>query len=145
MIEASAHAVPFETGGILLGVRTPDGLWITEAIEMQTEKRSRRSFVIPRDSTKALVDKRRSHDSRLGYIGDWHSHPSQLGASSIDLRTLARLAVGPFRRRRFVIVVRLSGLVWLLDVWALGGLRLPSRHPFGLTGPLHPAPGPYLE
>lgn len=135
-ISASRNAAPFETGGLLAGVETPDGLWVTDVIEIQTERRSRRAFVIPVRTTRARIDERRSVDARVGYIGDWHSHPQNLGASLLDLRTLGQLAVGSVGRRRIVVVVRRQGQAWCLDAWAQGGLRLPNRLPYELTGPL---------
>lgn len=136
LIDACRQAVPFETGGLLLGVQTRDGLWITHAIEIPVETRSQRRYVIPHGSTTPIVDRFRTLDPRLGYIGDWHSHPANVGASSLDLRTLAKLAIGSFQQRRLMAVARLDAGRWVLDLWAQGGIRLPARRDYELTGPL---------
>jgi proteasome lid subunit RPN8/RPN11 len=136
LIDACRRAAPFETGGLLLGVQTSDGLWVTHAVEIPVEPRSRRRFVIPHGSTTPIVDRFRALDPRLGYIGDWHSHPANVGASSLDLRTLAKLAIGSFQQRRLMAVARLDAGRWVLDLWAQGGIRLPARRDYELTGPL---------
>jgi proteasome lid subunit RPN8/RPN11 len=140
LTRASATAAPFETGGLLVGVRTLDGLWITDAVEIAVRGRSRRRFVIPSGSTRVAVDALRSADPRIGYIGDWHSHPADSSASAMDLRTLATLAVGVFGRRRLIAVVRNSGPQWSLDVWVQGKFGVPTTCPFEISGPL-PPPG----
>jgi len=90
MIAAAANAHPNETGGILIGVHTDDGApWVTRAIEIATDDRSHHHYKIPSGATQPTVHAARRTDPRLGYLGDWHSHPADIGPSPTDHATLA--------------------------------------------------------
>jgi hypothetical protein len=46
--------------------------------------------VLPAGATRSLVEGIQRVDSRVGYLGDWHTHPIDAAASRVDRRT-ARL------------------------------------------------------
>lgn len=140
LVHAAKINAPYECGGLLLGVRTPDGVWITQAVEINSGRRHRSRFTIARGETHPLVDRARQVDERIGYVGDWHSHPANAGPSDRDFATLRDLVVGVMGRRRLLGLVRLRGAEWSLELWAAERLKLPRRVEFELTGPL-PQPG----
>lgn len=138
MIQAAQEAGPFETGGLLLGVRTSDGVWVTKVLELPARNPSPRSFVIERGATRPPIDAARAQDGRLGYLGDWHSHPANAGASGLDLRTLGELAVAAIHQHRVIAVARRRDSEWDIDAWVLGRFRVPVRCEWRVTGPLGP-------
>jgi proteasome lid subunit RPN8/RPN11 len=89
LADAANRSYPFETGGILVGVTEAGCPWITEVIEVHSTDRGTRHYRLPAGATQPAVRAARRRDSRLGYLGDWHSHPGDAGASGIDLATLA--------------------------------------------------------
>jgi len=129
-------AAPFETGGLLIGVTTAESVWIAAFAEVDVSKRHRSRFVIPVGATHATVDDHRGRDPRVGYLGDWHTHPANAGASRVDFETLAGLALGSLRRPRLMVLLRRVGVRWDLDLWSMSRLRRPRRVLFERTGPL---------
>jgi integrative and conjugative element protein (TIGR02256 family) len=137
--QAAADALPFETGGIVLGTRTAQGVWITRFAEVLATAPHRRSFQIPAGGTHAIVDEAKRADQRVGYLGDWHTHPVDVGPSGIDFATLQDLAKGVFARRRLLALIRRGDEEWSLDLWILNTLRRPVALDYELTGPLAPS------
>ena len=86
-------------------------------VEVEDLSRGRSQFVIPAGVTPAVVEMARQIDNRLGYVGDWHSHPADQAASPTDRRTLAKSA----RRRRkdpqpvVLVVVRAAQDGWTVE------------------------------
>jgi proteasome lid subunit RPN8/RPN11 len=90
---ASREGHPDEAGGVLIGVyvrrRRP---WIVKAVTVPSERRGHAHYVLPPDARPRAVDEARRHDQRLGYIGDWHSHPADVDPSETDVETMRGLA-----------------------------------------------------
>lgn len=108
MLAAAAKAHPNETGGILIGVHTRGEVpWVTHAIEIPTPDRGRHHYKIPAGATQPAVFAARHADHRVGYLGDWHSHPADTGPSPTDLATLALFSIKhPRTPNPTLIVVR---------------------------------------
>lgn len=100
------EAEPNETGGILLGVRTNGRPWITHAVEIASQDRGRSHYRLPAGATSPAVDRARQQDPRLGYLGEWHSHPTDVGPSPTDRATMRRLALRCLGTGLILIVVR---------------------------------------
>jgi integrative and conjugative element protein (TIGR02256 family) len=128
---------PTETGGILLGVSTDGQPWITTIVEIPSPDRGRSHYRLPAGTTRAAVAVAREADPRLGYLGEWHSHPADVGPSSTDRNTMRRLALCRPRTGLVLIVVRRGTDGYWLDVREM---LLPSLHPrhVTLTGSLPP-------
>ena len=113
---AAQRSHPLEAGGILVGVTVGDRPWVTGIIEIDSPDRGTRHYRLPSGSTQSAVRSARRGDYRLGYLGDWHSHPGDAGASGIDLATLAVMSA---RRRKFpmptLLVVRRTSVGTILE------------------------------
>jgi proteasome lid subunit RPN8/RPN11 len=117
MIAAAARSHPNETGGILVGVEHAGHPWVTGVIEIMTGDRGRHHYKIPGGATQPAVHAARRADARVGYLGDWHSHPADVGPSSKDLATLALISVkSPRKPNPTLVVVRNTSAGRVLDV-----------------------------
>lgn len=116
MTWAAHRSHPIETGGILVGVHVNGQPWVTAAVEILSPERGRRHYKIPARTTQPAVLAAREADPRLGYLGDWHSHPSDSGPSRTDLATLALISIKhPREPNPTMIVVRRSAKGYNLD------------------------------
>jgi|CXWL01.1.fsa_nt_gi proteasome lid subunit RPN8/RPN11 len=132
----AAKRDPFETGGILLGVLSDDVPWVTRVIEVPPVRPHPAKYKLPEGATHSIVAEARLSDPRLGYVGDWHSHPGDIGPSSLDLRSLARLARRAEHRGEpppVLLIVRKSGADWLITGSRPGSLQIMAT-PVVLTG-----------
>lgn len=112
----AAQAHPNETGGVLLGVRTAGRPWVVQAVEVLTTDRGRHHYRLPAGTTSAAVADARRSDPRLGYLGEWHSHPADVGPSPTDRATMRRLSLRDPRTGLLLIVVRHGSRGPWLDV-----------------------------
>jgi integrative and conjugative element protein (TIGR02256 family) len=98
-VEAGSAASPKETGGILLGFRIPDGLVVTRFLLVEDTGSSTHSYLRRRRPAQLQLDAVRRHAGpAVGYVGDWHTHPKNVGPSRSDARSIAaacRDAGGP--------------------------------------------------
>ena len=131
LIQAAKRAHPHETGGILLGVNANGTPWITQVVEIPSDDRGRSHYRLPGGQTQAAVRAAREDDPRLGYLGEWHSHPADVGPSPTDRATMRRLTY--LLQPRFgpvLIVARRTSGGYNLDVRQIMFPRLCVR---GLT------------
>ena len=98
-VEAGSAALPKETGGILLGFRIPDGLVATRFLLVEDTGSSTHSYLLRHRLARRQLDAVRRHAGpAVGYVGDWHTHPKDIGPSPRDARSIAaacRDAAGP--------------------------------------------------
>lgn len=131
MVAAAEVAHPNEAGGILIGVFDGRGEpCVAEAVELPAERPTTARYVLPAGTTSAAVEQARLRDVRLGYLGEWHSHPSDQPASPTDVQTMLQLADSTEVRSPVLIVVRrkANGTFDIdASVVVAGGLCL-SRH-----------------
>lgn len=135
ILQAAVDSHPMETGGILVGVRTRKRPWVVTAIEIATNVRSHSSFLIPQGSTSPEIDIARRADSRLGYVGDWHVHPANLGVSGTDFATLKRVGAEVDGEVVTLVARRIEGSGYELEAWLCNGRRIREAQVV-LTGPL---------
>jgi proteasome lid subunit RPN8/RPN11 len=88
---AAAAAAPKETGGLLLGWWDGPRVIVRHAVEVPDRRATRESWTRrPRVARRVLRQALDEFDHPLlGYVGDWHSHPSVCAASSRDLDSIA--------------------------------------------------------
>ncbi len=138
-LKAMAEAArPLETGGVLVGVLRDDEPWITSAVQVVDETRTQVTFEIPFGVTPVAIEAARADDSRVGFVGFWHSHPANAPASPTDRKTLAREARRRSRPKKapaVMIVVRDAWPDWCLDVLRDRGSG-PAAAEVILTGPM---------
>lgn len=111
MISAAATAHAQETGGVLVGVVLGRGRgagrpWVTQAVEMSSRKSGPSHYELPVGARERAVKRLRKNDSRLGYLGDWHSHPADVAPSSTDAGSIASISMTGDCRRPLLFVVR---------------------------------------
>jgi hypothetical protein len=138
----SQSAAPYETGGLIVSVATDASVWITAFVEVEVSERHLARFVIPAGATHPVIDRLRANDARIGYLGDWHSHPADVGPSGRDVSTLADLVLGSLGRRRLLGLVRRTSGAWEVGLWGMTRLRRPVRVECELAGPVPPIKGP---
>lgn len=93
--EAAQAALPDETGGVLVGCRIEGRTVVADAVEITDDHAGPRSFRIPKGIAADAVETARASDSRLGYVGEWHSHTSAAGPSPLDVATMLTVADDP--------------------------------------------------
>lgn len=88
--DASQEALPNETGGVLLGCIIDERPVISHVVEMRDPQATPSSYTIPEGQVEETVSTAQAHDHRLGYLGEWHSHPSHADPSALDVATMLR-------------------------------------------------------
>ena len=93
-IETANH-LPREIGGILLGYREPGTIVVTQALVVEGQGATAHSYI--RDDVRAneLLQEfleQRADDDPIGYVGEWHSHPSPSGPSTVDHASMRETA-----------------------------------------------------
>jgi hypothetical protein len=113
---------------VLLGVNVAGGRpWITEAAVVPSELATSTFYELPRDTRPRVVDEARLSDPRVGYLGEWHSHPADVGPSATDAATMRRLAADPDAgcpHPLLIIVRRTSDGAYWLDAREFSRRRL---------------------
>jgi integrative and conjugative element protein (TIGR02256 family) len=96
---AAQHALPDETGGLLVGYRADnDEVVIQELVGPGPEARHSPVRFVPDHAWQCqrLDEIYRKSNGRLVYIGDWHTHPHGVPEmSTLDRRTLRNIARHP--------------------------------------------------
>lgn len=146
MYTAATREHPCETGGILLGVYVNGQPWVTSAVEISSADRGRRHYKLPGGTTQAAVRNARKSDRRLGYLGDWHSHPCDVGPSPTDLMSLTLISVKhPQTPNPTLVVVRATADGHSLDAHRVV-IVAPRRCEVTLAGDLPPpTPSPQVR
>lgn len=139
IIEAASRMHPRETGGVLVGVLVGTRPWVTNAAEVETGNSSGSYYELPAEARERVVSRLRREDGRLGYLGDWHSHPADLEPSHTDLESVARVARDPEAgsERPLLLLARRVDGQYRLDARQASGVGMrPLR--LIATGPLPP-------
>lgn len=138
--EMAEAASPCETGGILVGVKARRTIWVVGAIELYGDRTPEQYRVPPGVTHAAVDDARKTIDPRVGYVGEWHTHTSDEGPSSMDrdsMRGLSYFVSWPGAGGLCLVLVRRTEAGWVVDAHRA---RFPSLRPAALvqTGPLPP-------
>jgi hypothetical protein len=124
--EAASGAHPKETGGILLGVYVNDRPWVTNSVQIEAAETSHNFYRLPSGARPRVVDELRKIDSRLGYLGEWHSHPAHVGPSLKDKLSMASIGLQsrPACPNPLLIVAMRDETGYSLDIREWCGWRL---------------------
>lgn len=90
--EFTRGAIPNETGGVLLGCFVDGRPVVSAVVEITDDGATPTTYHVPEGATQDAVSAAKEIDARLGYLGEWHSHPSGAGPSPLDVAAMAALA-----------------------------------------------------
>jgi integrative and conjugative element protein (TIGR02256 family) len=104
--QAAEVAAPHETGGLLLGWWEKGTIIIENVIVLNDSNATTHSWIRHEAEAQAALDRvRDTHRSApLGYVGDWHCHPADVGASNTDIMSLKTASTQ--YRSPLVLIVR---------------------------------------
>lgn len=142
-ILAAAHEHhPNEIGGVLIGVETQRRPWVTQAVAVPSRRATPVYYEIRAGARRRAVRRSRRDDPRLGYLGDWHSHPADIGPSGKDRETMADLAADRDSGcpRPVLLLARRRGEGYRLDARQQVGSKLRESRLI-IAGPLAPDGG----
>ncbi len=90
--ERAEQTAPKETGGLLLGWWEDTTVIVGHAVEVPDPEATTNTWTRLEDAAQATLEAalRDLGHPWLGYVGDWHSHPAMLDASSTDELSLCR-------------------------------------------------------
>jgi len=103
---AANQALPLETGGVLLGTYHADGIHVIRFIEIADPCATATEYLCDGDAAQDAMDAAIAVEglrSRVGFVGEWHSHPADQPPSRRDVMTLTQLASG--RKQPLALVV----------------------------------------
>ena len=122
--EAQRSMDGLETGGILLGTDTPEGIFIRHAGDPgPNARRSPVTFLRDLRHAQQLAETAWRED-RSQWVGEWHTHPmADLTPSSLDVDSYRRhLRDRDLRLDHFVAIIvavppggRIGAATWLID------------------------------
>lgn len=136
MTAAASLGRPNETGGILIGLTDPTGTpVVVHSVELPPEVPASTRYTVPAGLTSEAVDKARRRDHRLGYLGEWHSHPTDQPASGTDKDAMRQLAATSDTPNPLLIVLRPTGSTFDLDAYITIGQQLRPTRTLGV-GPM---------
>ncbi|MDO8932347.1 MAG: Mov34/MPN/PAD-1 family protein [Rhodocyclaceae bacterium] len=125
MLQLAKEHCPNETGGMLLGYLANTGSAVVTKIVGPGPNAIHGRFRFTPDGTyqqNKLEERFWATDGRETYLGDWHTHPkSDSTPSSLDKRTLARIALEPLSGTKHPLMAILAGGN---GSWSLGAVRL---------------------
>ena len=93
-IEAADAVHPLETGGILVGTEIDRRLTVSGVVEVADPDAEQNSYHMGEGAVAEALALAREADSRVGYLGEWHSHPDGSGPSTLDVATMLSIAAG---------------------------------------------------
>lgn len=148
ILAAADEHHPDEIGGVLIGVENKRRPWVTQAVTVPSRQATPVYYEIPAGARQRAVRRLRRDDPRLGYLGDWHSHPAGIGPSDKDRETMADLAADRDSdcSRPVLLLARRRGEGYWLDAHQQVGsklreLRLIMAGPLASDGSLRPSLG----
>ena len=126
MRTAGLAALPSETGGILVGFRTEDQVVVTRATVVPDADSSRRDYMLRKQrASLTFIWLQAIAGPVAGYVGDWHTHPADVPASSTDIASLERIAAAA--TDLVALLVLPSSVGEPKPPYAYVGVRLSSR------------------
>lgn len=105
--DVSVAALPRETGGILAGWHQGTTVIVTAMLEVPDKKAGHCHYVRNYKRAQKTLDAHRRicGDDRVGYVGEWHSHPAPQPPSSVDYEALAKLTRHTIEQVALVVIV----------------------------------------
>lgn len=93
-IALALRALPHETGGILVGWHEDKTVVVTGMLAVPGQEAGERYYARTQSQAQKVLDvhRRTCTDERVGYVGEWHSHPAPQPPSGVDYNVLTELA-----------------------------------------------------
>lgn len=103
---AATAALPFETGGLLIGWRDGENVVVRASLQLRTPNaRTNRFDIDAKRATRALKRHLRMTSNSLeGYVGAWHTHPALAPPSETDIDTFCASAAATHAPLAFVVL-----------------------------------------
>lgn len=135
--EYARKQYPKETGGILMGVYVDGIPWVTHLYHFESPISSKVYYQISANIRPKIIEHVKMQDSRIGYLGEWHSHPKNIGPSPLDLLTIIKIANDKRAKckRPLLFVIRRTEQDYILDARRLSSIIL-KKVDITLAGPL---------
>lgn len=139
IVSAAREHHPDEIGGVLIGVEAERRPWVTHAVTVPSRRATPVYYQIPAGARRRAVLRTRRSDPRLGYLGDWHSHPADIGPSGKDRQTMGELSADRDSGcpRPVLLLARRRGEDYWLDARQQVGPKLRELR-LVIAGPLEP-------
>jgi integrative and conjugative element protein (TIGR02256 family) len=104
--DAARTALPYETGGLLIGWRDGDRVIVRGSLKLGTPNpRTNRFEIHTKKATKVLKDYLRTTSDPLeGYVGAWHTHPALASPSGTDFETFEASAAATQAPLAFIVL-----------------------------------------
>ena len=115
IVEASQAAAPLETGGVLIGTTISERKVVAAAIELPDISATDETFAIAEGRVAEAVESARLDDPRLGYIGEWHSHPNGGGVSTTDRATMMTIAAETDVEIPILVIASPDDPMWTIE------------------------------
>jgi proteasome lid subunit RPN8/RPN11 len=128
IVSAAREHHPNEIGGVLLGVSISQRPWVTDAVVVPSKHQTPVYYELPSGARRSAVENAKREDARVGYVGDWHSHPMDIGPSAKDRSTMSALAADASAGcpRPVLVIARRRNGSYTLDLRQQVGRRLRS-------------------
>lgn len=103
---AARTALPYETGGLLIGWRDGEDVLVHGWLQLGTPNpRTNRFEINSKRATKVLKKHLRTKATPLeGYVGAWHTHPSIAPPSGTDIKTFGAAAAATQAPLAFIVL-----------------------------------------
>ena len=106
---AAREQHPNEAGGILLGYLVRGLPAVTGVVSIASANPSPAAYELPAGTVSQAVDAARERDQLIGYLGEWHSHPTDQTASPVDIDQMRSLARAGDAGTPILLVLRPQG------------------------------------
>jgi integrative and conjugative element protein (TIGR02256 family) len=128
LLKQSSRFRPKETGGILLGYRYQRDR-VAQLVELVgagpgARRESHRFVPDGAWQLKQVADCYEQSGRTLEYLGDWHSHPNDIGPSGLDGATARKIAKSPAARCPHPIFLIAT---YVEEQWELRAYRYSAR------------------
>lgn len=106
-LRASARgATRRECGGILIGHRTAEGLFVEDALTVADNSATHSGYLRRGQEAQLVLDEHMQLQatSLTGYVGEWHTHPLPRPPSTRDHKSMRLIAIRNLRPTGLIVV-----------------------------------------
>lgn len=115
LVDCSERSAPAETGGILIGTTIGGRTTVASIVEINDQQATNDSYRIADGVVAGFVADASSSDDRLGYVGEWHSHPGGAPISTTDRASMMSIASQPDSPGPVLLLARHDPSGWEIE------------------------------